>query len=292
MKSVLIRAKQYLPTASGAEQGALRYLLEHSEEIPQLSVKELSQRSFSSAATIVRLCKKLGFEGYRDLQKQLLFEIAVRTQEQNKGNARVTAGSTSDIVYKITYRNIASLEETVKLVEPQVLEQAVDMICRADSVLLFGLGASQLVAKDAYLKFLRIDKPCSCCEDIHSQYVIARNSKPNDVAIVISYSGRTEEIVRCAEYLKAQGTPIIAITRFELSPISRMAACCLNVMASGGTVPQRRYVLPNCPAEYDRHSVHGLYQPKYQPECADVLPQPAGYGESLTDRNENGGTPA
>ena len=46
MKSVLIRAKQYLPTASGAEQGALRYLLEHSEEIPQLSVKELSQRSF------------------------------------------------------------------------------------------------------------------------------------------------------------------------------------------------------------------------------------------------------
>ena len=220
MKSVLIRAKQYLPTASGAEQGALRYLLEHSEEIPQLSVKELSQRSFSSAATIVRLCKKLGFEGYRDLQ------------EQTKGNARVTAGSTSDIVYKITYRNIASLEETMKLVEPQVLEQAVDMICRADSVLLFGLGASQLVAKDAYLKFLRIDKPCSCCEDIHSQYVIARNSKPNDVAIVISYSGRTEEIVRCAEYLKAQGTPIIAITRFELSPISRMAACCLNVMAS------------------------------------------------------------
>ena len=44
MKSVLIRAKQYLPTASGAEQGALRYLLEHSEEIPQLSVKELLAR--------------------------------------------------------------------------------------------------------------------------------------------------------------------------------------------------------------------------------------------------------
>ena len=270
MKSVLIRAKQYLPAASGAEQGALRYLLEHSEEVPQLSVKELSRRSFSSAATIVRLCRKLGFEGYRDLQKQLLFEIAVRTQEESRGNARVTAGSTSDIVYKITYRNIASLEETVKLVEPRVLEQAVDMICQADSVLLFGLGASQLVAKDAYLKFLRINKPCSCCEDIHSQYVIAQNSKPNDVAIVISYSGRTEEIVRCAEYLKSQGTPIIAITRFELSPISRMAACC-------------RHVLPDRSAEYDRHSLHGLHQPEYQPECADVLPQPAGHGQSLTE---------
>lgn len=232
LKSVLIRAKQYQPTASGAEQGALNYLLEHPEEVPRLSVKELSERSFTSPATVVRLCRKLGFEGYRDLQKQLVFEIVARNQEENRGNARVTAGSISDIIHKITYRNIASLEDSMKLVEPQVLEKAVDLICGAESVLLFGLGASQLVAKDAYLKFIRIDKPCSCCEDIHSQYVIAQNSKPNDVAIVISYSGRTEEIVRCGEYLRAQKTPIIAITRFEPSPISKMAACCLNVTAT------------------------------------------------------------
>ncbi len=111
------------------------------------------------------------------------------------------------------------------------------------------------------------------------------------MAIVISYSGRTEEIVRCAEYLKAQGTPIIAITRFELSPISRMAACCLNVMASeelyrSGAMSSRIAQLNMIDILYT-----ACINQKYQPECADVLPQPADT-ESLTDRNENGGTPA
>lgn len=244
MKSVLIRTKQYQPTASSAEQGALNYILDHPEDVPQLSVKVLSERTFSSAATIVRLCRKLGFEGYRDLQKELLYELAVRDQETARGSSKVTAGSASDIIEKITYRNIASLEDTLKLVEPQELELAVELICQASEVLLFGLGASQLVAQDAYLKFIRIDKPCSCCQDIHSQYVIAKNAKPTDVAILISYSGRTQEIIRCAEYLKAQGTPMIAITRFEPSPISRLATCCLSVAATeevyrGGAMSSR-----------------------------------------------------
>ncbi len=200
----MIRAEQYLPTASGAGAGSASVSSGAFREIPQLSVKELSQRSFSSAATIVRLCKSRGFEA-ADLQKQLLFEIAVRTQRADH-NARVTARALpSDIVYKITPAGTLRHWKKKLTWSPQVLEQAFDMICRADSVLLFGLGASQLVAKDAYLKFLRIDKPCSRCEDIHSQYVIARNSKPNDVAIVISYSGRTEKLSAVREYLKAQG---------------------------------------------------------------------------------------
>ena len=232
MKSVLVRARQYQPTASKAEQGALAYLLEHPDQIPQQSVKELSEKSGSSPATIVRLCRKLGFDGFRDVQKQLLYELAVQAQDEVRGGARVAGGSLSDIIAKITCRNIASLEDSMKLIEPQVLERAVDLICASESVLLFGLGASLLVAQDAYLKFIRIDKPCSCCDDIHSQYVIAKNAKPTDIAIIISYSGRTEEIVRCAEYLKAQGTPIIAITRFDPSPISRLATCCLNVVAT------------------------------------------------------------
>ena len=238
MKSVLIRAKQYKSAASGAEQGALNYILDHPEEIPQLNIKQLSEASYSSASTIVRLCHKLGFEGYRDLQKSILYEMAVRDQGGPRDLNLDGSSRLSDVIERVTYRNIASLEDSVKIVDEGDIEKAVDYICAADSVLLFGLGASLLVAQDAYLKFLRIDKPCSCCEDIHSQYIIAKNAKPTDVAIVISYSGCTQEIIQCAEYLKAQGTPIIAITRFESSPLSQMATCCLYVV---GTEPLYRY---------------------------------------------------
>ena len=231
MKSVLIRAKQYRQNASGAEQGALDYILEHPAEIPRLSVKRLSELSYSSPSTIVRLCRKLGFDGFKDVQNSVLYELAARAPVPSR-DVQSLSEDGSDIIDSVTYRNIASLEDSRKLVDNEALSKAVDYICNADTVLLFGLGASLLVAQDAYLKFIRIDKRCSCCEDIHSQYVLARNARPTDAALIISYSGRTEEICRCADILVEQGTPIIAITRFEPSPISRLATCCLPVVAT------------------------------------------------------------
>lgn len=232
MKSTLILASQYKAQASNAELGAINYILGHPDEIPRLSVKALSALSYSSQSTIVRLCRKLGFSGYRDMQQSLVYELAMREQHNPRLAEADVSMSLSKIMEVVTYRNMAALDDSLKIVDEKEVKKAVDLICAADSVLLFGLGASQLVAQDAYLKFIRIDKPCSCCEDIHSQYVLAHNAKPTDVAIVISYSGYTEEILRCAEYLKAQGTPIIAITRFKSSPIARLSACCLFVVAA------------------------------------------------------------
>lgn len=232
MKSLLIRARQYKPLASAAEQGALDYFLEHSDCVPSLSIKQLSELCYTSPSTIVRLCRKLGFDGFRDVQQTLVYELAVHERARSRSDSNPASVYLSEIMESITYHNIVSLEESLQMVDPQALDLAADHIVHARSVLLFGLGASLLVAKDAFLKFIRINKPCTCCEDIHSQYVTAKNATSEDVAILISYSGCTEEIVRCAEFLKAQGTPIIAITRAKPSPISRLATVSLNVVAS------------------------------------------------------------
>jgi DNA-binding MurR/RpiR family transcriptional regulator len=104
-----------------------------------------------------------------------------------------------------------------------VLRKCVDMIKQAKVVYLFGMGASLVAAKDAYLKFLRLNKLCIINEDWHSQLLQARNSRPEDVAIVISYSGATVEAIECMKALKENKTPIIAITRFVQSPVSELA---------------------------------------------------------------------
>lgn len=232
MKSVLIRIKHYRPNASITEQAVLDFILANPEIVADSNIHQLSECSYSSASTIVRLCRKLGFDGYRDLRKALLCELAVRKQtQQEKGRHIENSNQLTDIVDKITYRNIASLEESMRLIEVDDMQKCVDLICNCDTILFFGLGASYLVAQDAYLKFLRVNKPCLCNADIHSQYIQALNAKPNDVAIIISYSGYTEEMLRCAKSLQAQGTPIIAITRFMHSPLVQLATLCLYVVA-------------------------------------------------------------
>ena len=88
------------------------------------------------------------------------------------------------------------------------------------------------MAHDTYLKFLRLDKPCIINDDWHAQLLSARNSIPQDVAIVFSYSGQTVEMIQCMETLKQNGTPIIAITRYSPSQVAELADYKLYIAAN------------------------------------------------------------
>ena len=105
----------------------------------------------------------------------------------------------------------------------EVLRSSVEVIRRARVIYLFGMGASLCAAKDAYLKFLRLNKLCIINEDWHSQLLQARNATQEDLGLVISYSGATVEIIECMKTLKQNHTPIIAITRCVRSPVSELA---------------------------------------------------------------------
>lgn len=231
MKSVLIRLKHYKPNASVAEQGLLEYVLSNPDAAVDSNIHQLAQLSYCSSSTIVRLCRKLGFDGYRDMRKQLLCELAVRHKNtEQRAQQLERADRLEDIIRQTTFGNITSLEESMQLLEPETVARCVELLTSCDTVLLFGLGASYLVAQDAYLKFLRIGKRCICCEDIHSQYLVAQSAKSTDAAIIVSYSGYTEEMVRCARDLRAQGAPVIAVTRFLHSPLEQLADYCLYVV--------------------------------------------------------------
>lgn len=233
MKSVLVRLQEYSGHASGAEKGVIHFLLKNSEKGVNLNIHQLAETTYTSSSTIIRLCRKLGFQGYKDFHKSLIYEMALRkATSREKGKEISREDSLETIVDKVTYKNIASLENTRKLIDTNILQDCVDLIYSANTICLFGMGSSLLVAKDAYLKFLRMNKPCLINEDWHAQLLQARNIKKEDVAIVISYSGLTEEVLKCASTVKQKGTPIIAITRFEDSPLSRMADYNLSVAAT------------------------------------------------------------
>lgn len=233
MKSVLVRLQEYEGKASGAEKGVIGFLLEHPDEVPQLNIHELAEETYSSASTIIRLCRKLGFHGYRDFNKSLVYELALRKSSYDERSKEITKqDSLEELVDKVTYKNIVSLEDTRKLIDLDVLEACVNLIQEARTICLFGMGSSLLVAKDAYLKFLRINKPCIISEDWHAQFLQAKNMTKEDVAIAISYSGMTEEVLRCVSAVKENGAPVIAVTRFEENPLAIIADYNLSVAAT------------------------------------------------------------
>lgn len=233
MKSVMVKFREYLNQASNTEKGIIQYLLEYPVEVAQMSIRELSKNVFASPSTITRLCHKTGFEHYKDFQKCLLYENAVRKESVDELNCEIQKGdSLEKLVEKIIYKSIVSLEDTKSLIDVEALEKSVSLLHSSEKIVFFGMGASLLVAKDAYLKFLRVNKPCMVNEDFHVQLVQAKNMTKNDVAVIISYSGMTREIIDCTKIMKASGVPIIAITCFQESPLSKLADYCLYITAT------------------------------------------------------------
>ena len=224
MSNALLRLREMSKSFSSTEREVAENILKDPSMVVDLSIHQLAKTTFSSASTIVRLCNHIGYSGYKEFRWAVTYELAQREQTRKIEQKEIArSDSLEEIIEKITYLNIISLEETSSLMDVNVLRKCVDMIKQAKVVYLFGMGASLVAAKDAYLKFLRLNKLCIINEDWHSQLLQARNSRPDDVAIVISYSGATVEAIECMKALKENKTPIIAITRFVQSPVSDLA---------------------------------------------------------------------
>ena len=224
MVSALLRLREASNAFSLTEQGVAQYILEHPELVEEYSIHELAEHAFVSSSTIVRMCNHAGFSGYKEFRKAVGRELLLRKQNLEREKKELDCSDTmEEIVEKITYRNILSLEQTKDLLDMDSLRHSLQMIRQARFVYLFGMGASLCAAKDAYLKFLRLNKPCFVNEDWHSQLVQARNATDQDLGIVFSYSGQTVEMIECMKVLKQNKTPVIAITRCVSTPVSSMA---------------------------------------------------------------------
>lgn len=224
MGNALLQLRERSKNFSSTEREVANMILADPQLVVNMSIHELARHTFSSASTIVRLCVHTGFSGYKEFRMAVGAELALRDQTRRTEQKEIQrSDSLEAIIDKITYLNIISLEETRELLDVGVLHQCVELLRSARMVYLFGLGASLCAAKDAYLKFLRLNKLCTINEDWHSQLLMARNATARDVALVISYSGATVEIIECMKALKENSTPIIAITRCVDSPVSELA---------------------------------------------------------------------
>lgn len=224
MSSALLRLRECSQRFSSTERGVAERILAEPQLVVDLSIHELAQKTFSSPSTIVRMCSHTGFSGYKEFRRAVTFELARREQtRQSEQKDLQRSDSLEQIIDKITYANILSLEETRDLMDVSILRAGAEVLRQARVIYLFGLGASLCAAKDAYLKFLRLNKLCVINEDWHSQLVQSCNATDQDAALVFSYSGVTTEVIECMRNLKKNGTPIIAITRCVSSPVSDLA---------------------------------------------------------------------
>lgn len=92
----------------------------------------------------------------------------------------------STIIKNISYNNKKSIDNTIDVLSEESVAKATSVISKADKIDFYGIGASYIIALDAFQKFTRINKSVRATSDTHMQVEFASNLKKGDVAIAIS----------------------------------------------------------------------------------------------------------
>ncbi len=223
MTNIEMRTHNVYENLSATEKKVADYFLSHIEQVFNQPIGQLAARAGVSKVAWVRFCKAIGFDGLKDLKKSLFRELSEQSVGQETPMTFSDIREATDVaqlIASVKYNSIRAVADTVRLLDPASVEAAARLILAARSVRIFGVGASAVVAEDLYNKLLRIDRNVCFCRDLHIQLTYAANLTPQDAAILISMSGSTREVLELLDLAKRCGTPTIALTKFDKSPLA------------------------------------------------------------------------
>ncbi|AKG03790.1 RpiR family transcriptional regulator [Salimicrobium jeotgali] len=221
--------KEMMPRLSPSEQKIARYILNHPSEIIDYTAKTLGEKSQTSSAGVIRLCKSIGFKGFQELKIRVAGDLKedeedLRDIEPKEDYKHIVTKATSNINQTI--------RETTDILDINKVKQAVKALRKAKSILFIGFGASYVAAIDAEQKFVRINKNARALADVHMAATFIANKGPGDVIVAISFSGETKEVIQLLELAEQKGAKIISITQYGKTSVGRLAHHHLYTSAS------------------------------------------------------------
>jgi DNA-binding MurR/RpiR family transcriptional regulator len=223
------RIKTHYAKFSDKEKKIADYILEHPEKIVHSSINQLADDLGIADSTVFRFCKRIGFKGYQALKIALASEIVTPIKDIHE-----TINEDDEVLTvseKVFRSNIKTLEDTLQILGGGAFEDAVDMILNANKVEFFGSGGSSIIAMDAYHKFIRTGITVLANSDSHMQLMSASQLNEDDVAVFISHSGTTKDVIQVLNVAKENKVKTIAITNFAKSPLSQKVDISLYTVA-------------------------------------------------------------
>lgn len=220
-----IREKKVNLRAS--EEKVANYVLTHWQEVLHLPITEFAERVGVSEATVVRMCKKMGFRGFQELKITLAME---KIQPVKTLHQAVQEGDDLEtILKKVFSANIRAMEATLNILSIKELGRAISAILSARQLQIYGVGGSGPVALDAQHKFMKTGIPTVAYIDSHMQAMSASILEPNDVVVGISASGSSRDIIDALTLAKKRGATTIGITHYAKTPMDRVLDIKLSV---------------------------------------------------------------
>ncbi|WP_305987673.1 MurR/RpiR family transcriptional regulator [Roseibium sp. MMSF_3544] len=199
------------------------FIAANPDRVAVSTVAELAQGADVQPSAVMRFCQEMGFSGFSQMQKlfrssysQKWPDYATRLEKLREHGAE----SPSALLAEFVEVGRASLESLMTTVDPRDLQQAVDVLARAETIHVIGFRRAFPVTSYLAYAFEKMDVPAvlhSGLANINMEHLI----RPNDAVIAVTFAPYTQMTLDLAAKARETGADIVAITDVVTSPLAR-----------------------------------------------------------------------
>lgn len=200
-------------TMTRSERKVADFVIGYLHEAVHMNVHDFSHAAGVSEASVLRFCRRLGFDGFRDFCLQMARNMSVETDDcivAMQDNA-------SDLEQRVSSTLAANMETirmTLGKMDFDALRRAGELIHHCRHLMFVGMGTSYIVCQDAALRFLRAGHHATSYSDTHTCTVAISYFDSRDVVVGISHSGTTPEVCEIMALAQKRGVHTIGITTY------------------------------------------------------------------------------
>ena len=197
------------------ERAVLEFLLTHIDEALKLGVRGVAKANFTSTSTVMRLSRKLGYNGFIEMYYKLLGAAGKGTPvyELNEGFLSHFAG-----------------DGNVSMENYRSLRLAAQRIHKTDQmVFIYGMGFSSIMAEYLAKKLLVLGIKCIFSDGADSIGVFENNLEDIGVFIAFSRSGRSPYVLNRVKMAEENSVFTMGFTNDVASPLKEYCSCVIEV---------------------------------------------------------------
>lgn len=222
---LLTRIDVHMNSFSKGQKRIALYIEEHYDKAAFMTASKLGETVGVSESTVVRFATELGYDGYPKLQKAM--QEMIRNKLTSVQRIEVTSNRIGDdsVLDNVLNQDIEKIRRTLDETSREDFNRAVDCICNAGRIYIFGVRSTASIANFLAYYFelifdnVRVVDTASSTSAFEQIFRITEK----DVMIGISFPRYSSMAVEVMDFARSRGAHAIAITDSMASPLVHTA---------------------------------------------------------------------
>lgn len=206
---------------SKGQKRIAHYIEEHYDKAAFMTASKLGETVGVSESTVVRFATELGYDGYPRLQKAM--QEMIRNKLTSVQRIEVTSGRIGDgnVLDSVLNQDIEKIRRTIEETSHEDFNRAVDEICAARKIYIFGARSTGAIAGflGYYFQLIFDNVTLINTTGAASAYEHIFRMTKDDVMIGISFPRYSSMAVEVMDFARSRGAHAIAITDSMASPM-------------------------------------------------------------------------